>query len=94
MNTNPEMDEHKTRTAQQALNEFRPHGPRTIPTLWDVSEMLTAPTPSMNGSKARGNGSTAPVEGQEQAPAPAEQPGKVISELPESDYPAFFFKPY
>jgi hypothetical protein len=94
MSTNPATDEHSTRPTPKDLNEFSMDGPQTIPSLWDVSEILSRPAPPSNGSRARKNGSTPPVDSQEQPAAPVKRAAKVISELPESDFPSFFFKPY
>lgn len=94
MNTNPEMDADKKPKAppHRKLNEFQLDSPHTIPFLWDVSEMLS--TPSVNGSHARVDGSAPAVGPQEQPAESKDRAGKVISELPESDFPGFFFKPY
>jgi hypothetical protein len=89
MNTNPEMDA-PDRPTHQDLNKIHAKGPQTIPSLWDVSEMLSQLAPSPNGSRARKNGSMQVVR-QKQT---LDKNSRLLSELPELDSLGFFFKPY
>ena len=96
MNTNPTMDAASNQPKDHPhsnLNEVRFEAPRTFPALWDLSEMLSGPTPPQNGHSERKSGSNLPVTPEELSPADV-KPEKVISELPEWDFLGFVFKPY
>ncbi len=94
MNTKPKSETPSPRPNHPNLNEVRLDVPQTIPSLWDVSELLDGPAPSSNGSPARKNGATPPAAGKQTPAAPPGRPSKVISELPDSDFPGAFFRPY
>jgi hypothetical protein len=94
MNTKPESKVQSSRLTRTQLGEVRMEGPHTIPTLWDVSTMLSIPAPSRNGGPAGRKGSILSVAHQEQVDITNKRIDRVLSELPDWEYPGFFFMPY
>jgi hypothetical protein len=94
MNTNPESNVQCPNPAGTQLGKVCLEGPQTIPSLWDVSVMLSSPTPLRKGSHAGKKSSTLSVLRQEQPSLPGKRNGRVFSELTEWDSQDFFFMPY